>query len=158
MSRHEDLARKMVDVCPGMRIGRATRVLARVFNDEFRALGLQTSQHAVLTFVALAGPAGATIGTLADALLLDRTTLTRNLRPLQKAGYLSLTRSPKDARVQIVALTKKGEKTIEAIFPLWQRAYRRLQDTLGPQALAELSDRLDQATAAVVASQREQET
>jgi DNA-binding MarR family transcriptional regulator len=154
MARYEDLAQKMVAVCPGMRVARATRVLARVFNDEFRALGLQVSQHGVLTFVALAGQDGATIGALADELLLDRTTLTRNLRPLQKAGYLSITRSPADARVQIVSLTKKGQKTIEAIYPLWQRAYGQIRDALGPQALADLSDRLDQATAAVAARQQ----
>jgi len=86
MARHEALARKMVTACPGMRVARATRVLARVFNDEFRTIGLQTSQHGVLTFLALAGPDGATIGALAGEQLLDRTTLTRNLRPLQKAG------------------------------------------------------------------------
>jgi len=155
MARYEDLAQQMVAVCPGMRVARATRVLARVFNDQFRALGLQSSQHGVLTFVALAGPGGATIGALADELLLDRTTLTRNLRPLQKAGYLTITRSPKDARVQIVSLTKKGQNTIEALFPLWQRAYNQIRDALGPQALAELSDRLDQTTAAVVAAQED---
>src|SRR5260370_13697907 len=118
MARYEDLAQKMAAVCPGMRVARATRVLARVFNDEFRALGLQVSQHGVLTFVALAGADGATIGDLADALLLDRTTLTRNLQPLQKAGYLGIARSPKDAREQIVSLTKQGQKTLEAIYPL----------------------------------------
>jgi DNA-binding MarR family transcriptional regulator len=152
MARYQDLAHTMVAECPAMRVARTTRVLARVFNDEFRAIGLQVSQHGVLTFVALAGKDGATIGTLADEMVLDPTTLTRNLRPLQKAGYLTLTRSPKDGRAQIVSLTKKGQKTIEAIFPLWQRAYGRLQDALGPRSLAELRDHLDQATAAVTAS------
>jgi DNA-binding MarR family transcriptional regulator len=152
MARYQDLARKMVAECPGMRVARATRVLSRVFNDEFRAIGLQVSQHGVLTFVALAGKDGATIGALAEQMVLDPTTLTRNLRPLQKAGYLTLTRSPRDGRAQIVALTKKGEKTVETIFPLWQRAYGRLQAALGPRSLAELSDHLDLATAAVLAS------
>lgn len=152
MARHTDLARKMVAACPGMRVARATRVLARVFNDEFRALGLQASQHGVLTFLALAGPDGTTIGALADELLLDRTTLTRNLRPLQKAGYLSVKRSPKDARVQVVTLTRKGEQTVEALFPLWQRAYDRIRQVLGARALAELNEHLDTATAAVAAT------
>jgi DNA-binding MarR family transcriptional regulator len=155
MTRHEDLARQMVAACPGMRVARATRVMARVFNDEFRAIGLQSSQHGVLTFTALAGKDGATIGALADALLLDRTTITRNLRPLQKAGYLAITRSPSDARAQIVTLTKKGEKTVEALYPLWQRAYQRIRAALGPRGLAELNDTLDQATTAVVGSGEE---
>src|SRR5262245_16681351 len=101
MPRYQDLAQKMVAGCPGMRVGRTTRVLARVFNEQLRTLGLQTSQHGVLTFLALAGAEGSTIGALAESMLLDPTTLTRNLRPLQKAGYLSLARSPRDARVQI---------------------------------------------------------
>jgi DNA-binding MarR family transcriptional regulator len=155
MATYEALARKMVAECPGMRVGRATRVLARVFNDEFRAIGLQSSQHGVLTFVALAGKGGTTISALAGEMLLDPTTLTRNLRPLQKAGYLTITRSRTDARAQIVSLTKKGEKTIEALFPLWQRAYDQIRDALGPQALSELRDQLDRATAALAGSHRE---
>ena len=155
MTKHEELARKMVAACPGMRVARATRVVGRVFNDEFRALGLQSSQHGVLTFVALAGQGGATIGALADAMYLDRSTLTRNLRPLQKAGYLSITRSPADARAQIVALTKKGEKTVEALYPLWERAYGRIRETLGARGLAELNDQLDRATVALAARQSE---
>ena len=58
MAKYQTLARRMVADCPGMRVARATRVLASVFNDEFRALDLQASQHGVLTFVALAGPGG----------------------------------------------------------------------------------------------------
>ena len=157
MARYETLARRMVADCPGMRVGRATRVLASVFNDEFRAIGLQTSQHAVLTFVALAGPGGAAIGALAAEMRLDPTTLTRNLRPLQRAGYLTVTRSASDARAKIVTLTRKGEKTIEALYPLWQRAYARIGAALGPRALAELNRNLDAATAAVAAALDEPE-
>src|SRR5258708_21419049 len=149
MARHEDLAQKMVAACPGMRVARATRVMARVFNDEFRAIGLQTSQHGVLTFVALAGPGGATIGALAAEMRLAPTTLTRILRPLQRAVYLTITRSARDARAKLVALTPQGEKTIEALFPLWQRAYALIGAALGPRALAALNDHLDTATAAV---------
>ncbi len=155
MARPQDLARKMVAECPGMRVARTTRVFARVFNDEFRALGLQSSQHGVLTFVALAGEGGATIGALAEAMFLDRTTLTRNLRPLQKAGYLAVTRSPTDARVQIVSLTQKGEKTIEALFPLWKRAHDQIRSALGSRGLADLREQLDRATTLVAASDKE---
>ena len=157
MAKYQTLARRMVADCPGMRVARATRVLASVFNDEFRALDLQASQHGVLTFVALAGPGGATIGALAAEMRLDPTTLTRNLRPLQRAGYLTVTRSASDARAKIVALTKQGEKTVEALFPLWQRAYDRIEAALGPRALAELNQQLDTATAAVAATLDEAE-
>jgi len=152
MAKSETLARRMVADCPGMRVARATRVLAAVFNDEFRAIGLQATQHGVLTFVALAGPGGTTIGALAAEMRLDPTALTRNLRPLQRAGYLTVTRSKSDARAKIIALTPKGEKTIEALFPLWQRAYDRIGAALGPRALAALNQQLDMATTAVAAT------
>jgi len=54
--------------------------------------------------------------------------------------------------VQVVTLTRKGEQTVEALFPLWQRAYSRLREALGAGALAELNDQLDAATAAVAAT------
>jgi DNA-binding MarR family transcriptional regulator len=155
MARYEELARLMVADCPGMRVARATRVMARVFNDQFRAIGLQSSQHGVLTFVALAGKDGTTIHALAEAMFLDPTTLTRNLRPLQKAGYLTLTRSPSDARAQIVALTKQGQKTVEALYPLWQKAYQQINAALGAPALAALREQLDEATTRISASQAE---
>jgi DNA-binding MarR family transcriptional regulator len=71
------------------------------------------------------------IGQMADVLGMERTTLTRNLRPLEKEGLLRVARDPADARARIVFLTRPGERAIEKAFPLWERSQKRLRNLLG---------------------------
>jgi DNA-binding MarR family transcriptional regulator len=67
---------------------------------------------------------------LADVLGLDRTTLTRNLEPLRRAGLLTL-RPGRDRRVRLPAITEKGRKTLSTAIPLWEQAQRQITDGLG---------------------------
>jgi DNA-binding MarR family transcriptional regulator len=80
---------------------------------------------------------------LAEALVMDRTTLTRNLRPLAKQGWLSLRSSAKDGRSRVVTLTTAGEKALETAFPLWKRAQSAAKKGLGAAELATLGAALD---------------
>ncbi len=61
-------------------------------------------------------------------------------------------RSPEDARVRIVSLTRSGERAIEAVFPLWQQAQERVRELLGASRADELRGRLGQVLALVPAS------
>src|SRR5262249_5973407 len=99
------LARRMANECPATRVRQASRVLSKIFDDAFRPLGLQSSQLPVLCAVALSGEAGAPIGALARGLVMDPTTLTRNIRPLEKMGLVRVARAPDDARTRNVFLT-----------------------------------------------------
>lgn len=124
-------ARKIAKECPGLRVREASRLLTRVYDEALRPLGIQASQLSVLVAVAMFGEDGATIGALAQALVLDRTTLTRNVQPLEKAGLLRVARSPEDARARIVVLTRAGERMIESAYPLWEQAQKRIRDSFG---------------------------
>jgi DNA-binding MarR family transcriptional regulator len=114
-----------------------------------RPAGLQASQLPVLVAVARFGEGGARISALAEVLGMDRTTLSRNLRPLETQGLLRVARVPDDARARVVLLTRAGERTLEMVFPLWQRAQQRLRDLAGGQRLADLRERLDRVARAV---------
>ena len=72
--------------------------VGEVYDDALRPIGLQQSQLPVLVALAIFGEPGAPMNALAQALVMDRTTLTRNVRPLEKAGLLRVARSPADAR------------------------------------------------------------
>jgi len=78
------------------------------------------------------GDGGARIGQLASRLAMDRTTLTRNIRPLEQAGLLRVSRAPDDARARVLTLTRAGEDKLRAAFPLWERAQKRVRELLGP--------------------------
>lgn len=131
MNNARELARTIKNECPGMRIRQASRVLTRVYDEHLRPLGIQESQLSVLVAVAMFGENGATIGALAKALVIERTTLTRNMQPLEKAGLVRVARSPSDARARVILLTAAGERMLAAAYPLWERAQRRIRQVLG---------------------------
>lgn len=114
-----------------MRVRQVSRVLMRIYDDCLRPLGIQGSQFSVLVTAAMFGDNGATMGALAGKLVMDRTTLTRNVVPLEKEGYLRVARSPEDARARVIILTRAGERLIEAGYPLWEEAQKRIARALG---------------------------
>jgi DNA-binding MarR family transcriptional regulator len=135
-------AQKMSKECPAMRARQASRVFGKFFDDAFRSLGLQLSQLPLLCAVALFGDKGASISKLARGMVIDPTTLTRNIRPLERAGLLRVARSPDDARTRVVFLTRAGEQMIEEMYPAWQRALKKIQSTFGAQQVDALRSQL----------------
>ncbi len=103
--------------CAGAR--RASRELTRAFDDALRETGVRVTQFNLLATLVLAGPTAAT--RLAALLGLERTTLTRNLRPLLRDGLVRFD-GDRDRRVRKIAITAKGEETARAAFPFWKRA------------------------------------
>ena len=67
---------------------RAARALSRTYDQALAGVGLKNTQFSVLYALSRTGPAP--IGTLAEALVMERTTLTRNLRPLEREGWVEL--------------------------------------------------------------------
>lgn len=139
----------MAAECVCFRARRVSRALTRIYDDALRPLGVQTSQLAVLVVVALSPEDGASLGAMADVLVMDRTTLSRNLRPLEKDGLLRITRAREDARVKRVVLTSAGRRVLERGFPLWQEAQRAVVGAMGSGAAADLRRRLDDVIAGV---------
>jgi DNA-binding MarR family transcriptional regulator len=137
----------MAEECPALRVRQASRVLAKLYDDELARFGLHSSQLPVLVAAALFGDAGATMSKLAEAVLMDRTTLTRSVRPLERAGLLLVARSPQDARTKVVVITRAGERMIETIFPVWERVLKQIKKTLGAEMLTELHAQLAQVIA-----------
>ncbi len=135
-------ARKIARECPTIRARQASRALTRVYDDALRPVGVQMSQFSVLIAIAAGTESGATISALANALVMDRTTLTRNLRPLERAGFLRVTRAQGDARARHVVLTHRGERIIELAYPLWEGALARVRRVLGARKLRLLNAQL----------------
>ena len=154
MAEFSQLARKMAAECPALRVRQASRVLAKLYDDELAPFGLHSSQLPVLAAAALFGDSGATMSKLAHAVLMDRTTLTRSIRPLERAGLLRVARSPEDARTKIVVITRSGERMIESIFPVWERVLNQIKKSLGAEMLPELHARLDQVIALSTVAER----
>jgi DNA-binding MarR family transcriptional regulator len=129
-----EAARVISEECVCTRMRQASRALTKVYDDALRHTGIQTSQLTVLVAVARFGERGANINALADVLVIDRTTLSRNLGPMERLGWLRVARAPDDARLRVVLLTRAGERLIETAYPLWQKAQRQVRTLIGAKS------------------------
>jgi DNA-binding MarR family transcriptional regulator len=129
--------------CICTRVRQVARAVTRIYDEAIRPTGLASPQFTLLVTVARFGHGGATLGKLAHMMAMDRTTLTRNLVPLEKAGLLRVSRSPSDARARLVVLTRQGERKIEAGFPLWEQAQEEVRRRLGATRASGLGAELD---------------
>ena len=139
----------MADECLCFRARRVSRALTRMYDDALRPLGIQATQLTLLNAIALNGQRGGTMGEVAEFLAMDATTLSRNVRPLEKAGLVRVGRRETDGRVRMAVLTPAGQRVIERALPLWKRAHQGILEALGPEAATELRDQFDAAAAAV---------
>jgi DNA-binding MarR family transcriptional regulator len=98
---------------------RKSRELTRFYERSMRGSGLRASQFSLLATLIQTGPMAAT--RLADFLGLERTTLTRNLRPLLRDGHVTI-ENAEDRRIHKVAVTPKGVEAASAAFPFWRKA------------------------------------
>jgi len=130
-----------------MRVRQVSRLLTRIYDECLRPIGIQESQLTVLVAVSMSGENGATMGALAGKLVMDRTTLTRNVVPLEKAGLLRVARSADDARARVIVLTRAGERLIESAYPLWEEAQRRIRRALGEKRIETLRSQLSEVVA-----------
>jgi DNA-binding MarR family transcriptional regulator len=146
MSNRPDLqtALAAAEGCLGFAVRRSARALAQYFDAALAPAGIKATQFALLNAVFLLDRPG--IQTLAEALGMDRTTLTRNLRPLETQGLVVL-RAGVDRRERHVALSERGETTLSAAQRLWEAAHGRLIDGLGPELAQRLLDELRDLTA-----------
>lgn len=124
------------DTCLCLHVQRAARALARRFDTALRPLGLTNGQFSLM--MSLNRPQPATMGSVAQVLDMDRTTLTAALKPLQRRGLVEAIADPKDARSRLLRLTPEGTALLSAAVPIWTRIHAELDEGLGeggPQRL-----------------------
>ena len=106
------------DQCLCLHVHRAARALARRFDDVLRPLGLTNGQFSLL--MSLNRPEPPTLGSVATLLAMDRTTLTANLKPLERRGLLTVSVDKEDRRSRRLALTAAGRRLLVKAYPLWK--------------------------------------
>jgi DNA-binding MarR family transcriptional regulator len=127
--------------CACLKVRMAARAVTRAYDAALRPVGLRATQLSVLVAVAIDG--AISIAALADFLGMDRTTLTRNLRPLEKEGLIFV--GPEGwRRSRILEITSKGQSRLREALPLWENAQNALRQKLGYQAWLSVRNGLDQ--------------
>jgi len=128
--------------CTCAMLRRTTRRVTRIYDRALRPVGLRLTQYSVLAHVARGQ--GLNITDLAGRLATDRSTLTRNLRPLERSGWIRIARGA-DPRQRAITLTGAGRAKYEQALPLWEAAERDFRRALGSDDVAALRGLLDRA-------------
>jgi DNA-binding MarR family transcriptional regulator len=124
------------DHCLCLAAQRTARALARRFDDALRPAGLTNGQFSLL--MSLNRPNPPSIGSVAALLAMDRTTLTANLKPLERRGLVETTIDPQDRRSRRLLLTRAGQTALLAAMPIWTREHGEAEGLLAPKDLMSL--------------------
>ena len=112
--------------CACLQLRQAARLVSQHYDTVLRPIGLRSTQFAVMAAIQANDPIA--LPDLAKGLVVDRSTLTRNLAPLERSGFVKLA-DRRGERVRFVKLTAKGRRALEAATPLWQEAQEILSST-----------------------------
>ena len=142
--------REIEQSCAVFGLRKATRVVTQLYEEIMKPSGILPTQFTLLVATRAMGPVA--ISQLAEVLVMDRTTLTRNLKPLERDGLLSVAPGEHDLRSREVRLTGKGLRKLEQALPLWRDAQRRVKHALGANRLDRMLDDLSAVVDAAAVS------
>ncbi len=109
------------DRCLCLQAHRAARALARRFDEALRSFGLTNGQFSLM--MSLNRPSTPRIGEVAQFLAMDRTTLTANLKPLERRGLIKVSVDPQDRRSRRLELTERGRDLLVMAMPVWRATH-----------------------------------
>ena len=121
--------------CTCFNLRKATRVVTQVYDDAMRPTGLRVTQFSLLAHTYAMGPVPLT--RLAGAMVTDRTTLARNLKPLVKEGFLRI-EDGEDRRSRIISITGCGLGKLTEAYPLWKRTQDEVKEAMGAGEWADM--------------------
>ena len=137
--------RKTSEECNCFAMRAAARHLSQSYDRFLASSGLRTTQFSILARLKRRGPL--TINALAEDMVMDRTTLGRNILPLQRDGLITIKSAASDRRAKELRLTKAGEKRLQEAFEGWSQAQARFDAAFGEKRAAGLRTLLRAAAA-----------
>ena len=128
--------RKTSEECNCFAMRAAARHLSQSYDRFLAPSGLRTTQFSILARLKRRGPL--TINALAEDMVMDRTTLGRNILPLERDGLISIEPTASDRRAKELRLTKAGEKRLQAALKGWSQAQARFETVFGAERAGDL--------------------
>ena len=123
------VTREVRDRCLCLHLQRAARAIARRFDEALRPLNLTNGQYSLLMALNRRHPP--LIGDLVPLLAMDRTTLTANLKPLERRGLVVVAPDPTDRRGRRLRLTEEGRALLRQAVPIWRATHDEVDRLLG---------------------------
>ncbi|HMN71648.1 MAG TPA: MarR family transcriptional regulator [Rhodoblastus sp.] len=131
------------NLCTAARVRKASRRVSQIYDRELAPYDLTVTQFGLL--VQLRAAPGSAIGALAESMVMDATTLSRNLRPLERRGLVAAESDRDDGRVRKLKLTPQGRATLDRALAGWRAAQDHIAAALGVEDMKALNAALDRA-------------
>ncbi len=135
--------------CNCLALRQAARHVTQLYDHYLAPCGLRATQYSILSRLKNDGPMA--INALAAALVMDRTTLGRNILPLQRDGLIAVAPGKTDRRSKELYLTRAGIARVEAAGKAWARAQARFEASFGVSRAKELRALLSEVVASETA-------
>jgi len=126
--------------CASFNFRRTARAVTNLYDEALQPAGIRSTQFTILVGVLKAQPVA--IGKLGEILVIDRSTLTRSLRLLQKEGFLTVSKRG-EKRQRFVSVTPKGEEALAKAIPVWREIQARFVNTIGDAHWRDLRSELE---------------
>lgn len=139
--------REVARACACANLRKAARVVTQIFDAALAPSGLKCTQFTLLATARLAGEQ--TVNGLAEKMVMDRTTLSRNLRPLVRAGLLE-TIPGNDNRTRLIRISAEGKQALAQAYPMWEAAQDEVVGALGSERFEALLGDVSRASALAV--------
>jgi DNA-binding MarR family transcriptional regulator len=139
VKRKQSNAPPLRTACTCGSLRKASRRISQFYDTALAPAGIKSTQFSILSEIergSLAGPV--TMSELASAMVMDRSTLGHNLRPLERDDLVVLRQARHDGRKRYVELTAKGRSLLPRAWRLWRRAENRFEEIFGKDPAAEL--------------------
>ena len=127
--------------CTAFNLRKANRAVSQFYDAILRPAGIRGTQYSLL--VALKLNDQVLLTELAEQIVMDRTTLTRNLEVMEKQGLVNVSEG-EDRRTRIVSITEKGLATLLEAYPLWHKAQEHIADTMQDRRMENLLADIDE--------------
>lgn len=127
--------RMKLRACACRNLRMTSRVITQYFDKAFQPVGLRATQFALLADIS--SRESCTVGELADALLMDQTTVTRNVEILRKSGFIEVRSGDDDSRKRCITITEFGTTKLIAALPSWEKAQQHIEENIGSERYEE---------------------
>lgn len=134
-----ELEQEVVGQCVCQKVRKAARTVTRAYDEALKPVGIKANQFTMLSVIALVDDLSLT--SLADKIGMERTTLIRNLGPLERDGLVEIYAQP-GSRARSAKITEQGQYLIKEALPLWRKAQSSLKQYLGDEMWASMQTNL----------------
>jgi DNA-binding MarR family transcriptional regulator len=121
---------RLAAICLCTNVRRASRMITKLYDDFLEPSGLLATQFIVLG--AISAQPSIALTPLADKLAMDPTTLARNLKPLERDGFIEVLKGT-DRRTRVLKITEQGLQTLARAYPFWEKAHTWMVSQIGEE-------------------------